>query len=198
MRRVNLAASCGIVILLLGGLASLYASSFVPSQLTVRITKAAAVLVGLFYGVFFLGVGHFGWDESNPKVRAAIQQSPRMAKAYIRVPLMAMVFAGSAWMSFSSAFPWALTAAIGTHGSMPVVVNGWQDSFYGSRAGHSCAKPTLHGVPFMMMGRHALCVGDQYKPSDFPPGTSLSLIGRVSLFGIIPDHYRVISRSAGG
>lgn len=195
VRRVNLAASWIMVILILGGLASLHASSFVPSHLTVLITKAAAILAGLFYGVFFLGVGHFGWDRSNPKIRAAIQQSPKVAKAYIRVPLMAMVFAGSAWLSFSSAFPWALTAAIGGHGSMTVVVAGWQDAFYSPRAGHSCAKPTLRDVPFMMMGRYALCVGDQYKQADFPPGTSLSLIGRVSPFGIIPDRYRFISHS---
>ena len=197
VRRMNLAASCGIVILILGGLASLYGSSFVPSHLTVQLTKAMAILVGLFYAAFFLGVGHFGWDESNPKVRAAIQQSPKVAKAYIRVPLMALVLAGAAWMSFSSAFPWALTAAGGRDGSMTVVVDGWQDAFYSSRAGHSCAKPTLHGVPFMMMGRYALCVGDQYNQSDFPPGTSLALFGRVSALGIIPDHYRVVSRSAG-
>lgn len=197
VRRLNLAASWGMMILILGGLASLYASSFVPSHLTVRLTKVVAMLVGLFYGAFFLGVGHFGWDTSNPKVRAAIQQSPQVAKAYVRVPLMTMVFAGAAWMSFSSAFPWALTAAIGRRGSMTVVVDGWQGAFYSSRAGHSCAKPTLHDVPFMMMGRYALCVGDRYKQSDFPPGTSLSLIGRVSPFGVVPDHYRVISRGAG-
>lgn len=196
IRRLNTAASCGMLVLIAGGLVSLFASNFVPSPVTVRITLAASILVGLFYGVFFFGVGHFGWDKSNPKVRAAIQRSPRMAKAYLRVPLMALVFAGSAWVSFSNVFPWALTAAIGGSGSMTVVVDGWQDAFYSVRAGHSCARPTLRDVPFMTMGRYALCVGDQFRRSDFPPGTSLSLIGRVSSLGIVPYRYRVISRGA--
>lgn len=197
VQRLNLAASWGMAILVVAGFASLFASSFVPSHLTVQLTKTLAILVGLFYGVFFLGVGHFGWDKSNPKIGAAIQQNPNIARAHIRVPLMAVVFAGSAWMSFSNVFPWALTAATGRRGSMIVVVDGWQDAFYSLRVGHSCAKPTLRDVPFMMIGRYALCVGDQHEQSDFPPGTSLSLIGRVSPFGIIPDRYQVVSRSAG-
>jgi hypothetical protein len=194
---LNTVASGGMLALIAGALASLFASNFVPSHLIVQITKAASILAGLFYATFFFGIGHFGWDQSNPKVRAAIQQSPKIAKIYVRVPLMAMVFAGAAWMAFSNAYPWALTAALGARGSMTVMVSGWQDAFYSPRSGHSCAKPTLRDVPFMMMGRYALCVGDQFRRSDFPPGTSLSLIGRVSTLGVIPDHYRVISRDSG-
>ena len=183
-------------VLIAGGAASLFASNFVPSHLTVLLTMAASVLVGVFYAAFFLGVGHFGWDLSNPRVRAAIEQSPKLSKVYVRIPLMTMVFAGAAWLSFSNALPWALTAAVGRRGSMTVVVSGWQDAFYSARAGHSCARPTLRGVPFMMVGRYALCVGDQFKRADFPPGTSLSLIGRVSSLGIVPDHYRVIAHGS--
>lgn len=193
IRRLNLIAGWGMAALIFSGFVSVVASDFVPSHLTVQLTKIASILVGLFCGVFFLGVGHFGWDKANPKVRAAMQQSPRLAHAYVRVPLMAGVLAGFTWMSFSNVLPWAATAVIGRRGTMTVIVDGWQGEFY-SRSGRSCAKPTLRGVPFMMMGRYALCVGDQYKQSDFPPGTSLVLIGRVSLLGVMPDHYRVVSR----
>jgi hypothetical protein len=197
VRRLNQMAAGGMLVLSLGGLVSLFASNFVPSHMTVQIAKSAALLAGLFYGLFFLGIGHFGWDESNPRVTVAIEQNPKATKVYIRVPLMLAVSAGFAWMSFSTVFPWALNAAIGRPGTMIVIVDGWQNAFYGSRVGHSCAKPTLRGIPFMMMGRYALCVGDQHKPSDFLRGTSLSLMGRVSALGIAPDHYRVISRGPG-
>lgn len=191
VRRLNQIAAGGMVLLLVGGLLSLFASNFVPSHMTVQMAKSAALLGGLFYGLFFIGIGHFGWDETNPKVRAAMQQNPKLGKAYIRVPLTAAAFAGFAWLSFSNGLPWALNAAIGRRGAMTVIVDGWQNAFYSSRVGHSCARPTLRGIPFMMVGRYALCVGDQHKPSDFPPGTSLYLIGRVSALGIAPDHYRV-------
>lgn len=195
--RINQLAIWGMLILSLAGLLSLFFSNFVPSHITVQVAKAAAFLIGLFYGFFYWGVGHFGVDMRNPKGRAYMEQHPKLAKKYIRVPVGAFLFAGFAWMSFSNVFPWVLNAAIGGRGTMVVVVDGWEGASYSTRGSHFCAKPMLRGVPFGMMGMHALCVGDQYRKSDFPLGTSLDLIGRVSALGIAPGHYRVLSRGSG-
>jgi hypothetical protein len=193
IRRVNTLAGWGILALAVMGLISLYGNNFVPSPAIVHVTELLTVAAGLFYAIFFLGVGRFGWDTQNPKVIAATQQLPLISKAYIRVPLMFLVLAGFAWMSFSNALPWALNAAIGQEGAMTVVVRGWQPAFY-ARFRHYCAKPTIEHVPFGMLGRRSLCVGDQHKSSEFPPGTVLSLSGRASAFGISPDKYRIVSR----
>lgn len=197
VRRLNKVASWAILILSLAGIVSFSFSNFVPSHITVQVAKAMTLVIGTFYGLFFHGVGHFGWDKRNPAIRAYAEEHRKMAKAYVRVPFMAAVFAGFAWISFANVFPWMINAAIGERGTMIVMVDGWESASYSFRGGHSCARPTVRGIPFAMLGRRALCVGDQRRQSDFPSGTSLALIGRVSALGIAPDHYRVLSRGPG-
>jgi hypothetical protein len=173
------------------GLYSIFLSNFVPAPTTVSVAKVLTSVVGLSYAVFFVGFEQFGWDPQNPKVMAAVAQRPILGKVYVRAPFMAAVFAGFAWMSFSNVLPLALTAIVGKQGSMAVVVKGWERASFSLRSGSSCARPTLDGVPFGMLGRNALCVGDQHSESDFPPGGTLLLLGRVSALGIIPDRYRI-------
>ena len=128
---------------------------------------------------------------SEPKGDGGRCATSDLGQVYVRAPFMAVVFAGFAWMSFSNLLPLALTAIVGKQGSMAVVVKGWERASFSLRSGSSCARPTPYGVPFWMLGRNALCVGDQHSESDFPRGSTLLLLGRASALGIIPDRYRV-------
>jgi hypothetical protein len=195
VRMLNRAFSWGMLALSIMGLYSIFLSNFVPAPTTVAVAKVLTSAVGVSYAVFFVGFEQFGWDPQNPKVVAAVAQRPILGKVYVRAPFMAVVFAGFAWMSFSNVLPLALTAIVGKQGSMAVVVKGWERASFSGRSGSSCARPTLDGVPFGMLGRQALCVGDQRSESDFPPGSTLLLVGRASALGIIPDRYRVDSSS---
>jgi hypothetical protein len=191
VQMVNRAFGWGMLGLSISGLYSIFLSNFVPAPTTVSVAKVLTSVVGLSYAVFFVGFEQFGWDPQNPKVMAAVAQRPILGKVYVRAPFMAAVFAGFAWMSFSNVLPLALTAIVGKQGSMAVVVKGWERASFSLRSGSSCARPTLDGVPFGMLGRNALCVGDQHSESDVPPGGTLLLLGRVSALGIIPDRYRI-------
>jgi hypothetical protein len=173
---------------------SVFISSFVPSPFTVALAKIAALLAAVFYGAFFFGIGHFGWDFRNPKVLEAMRSNRILATTYLRVPLMACMMGGFAWMGFSAALPWALNGVFGKVGTLEVVIGGWQDSFYGARSGKQCARPTIAGVPFMMLGRNALCVGNHHTAADFPVGATMVLYGRVSIFGIDPNRYYCCTR----
>jgi hypothetical protein len=169
---------------------SLYASNFVPSGLTVASARWLATCTGVFYGAFFIGIGDFGWSRNNPKVAAIMQTGGAIARWYVRVPLMALLYFGFAWMSFSSALPWMLNGVIGSDKSMTVEIDGWQDTFW-SRAGRQCARPTLRGIPFGMVGHRALCAPNQDK-SKFKVGAAMVLYGRASAFGISPERYRIL------
>ena len=193
-RRTNRVAGWGILAFAILALNSLFISSFVPSSFTVAFAKIAALVAALFYGAFFFGIGHFGWDLRSPKVLEAMHRNRIAATPYLRVPLMACVMGGFAWMGFSAALPWALNAVFGKVGTMDVVIGGWQDSFYGARSGQQCARPTIAGVPFMMLGRNALCVGNDHAAADFPVGAKMVLYGRVSVFGIDPNRYHCCTR----
>jgi hypothetical protein len=172
------------------GMLSIFVSTFVPSALTVACARCLAICTGVFYGVFFIGIREFGWDMNNPKVAAVMQTGGSIAKWYVRVPLMALVYFGFAWLSFSSALPWMLNAVLGSDNSTTVVIDGWQDASW-SRAGKQCARPSLRGIPFGMLGGGALCVPNQNK-SKFKAGASMVLYGRVSVFGISAERYRLL------
>lgn len=191
VQMVNRAFGWGMLGLSITGLYSIFLSKFAPAPTTVAVAKVLTFVIGLSYAVLFVGFEQFGWDPQNPKVMAAVAQRPILGQVYVRAPFMAVVFAGFAWMSFSNLLPLALTAIVGKQGSMAVVVKGWERASFSLRSGSSCARPTPYGVPFWMLGRNALCVGDQHSESDFPRGSTLLLLGRASALGIIPDRYRV-------
>ena len=113
------------------------------------------------------------------------------ARWYVRVPLMALVYFGFAWASFSSALPWMVNGVLGSDKSMTVAIDGWQDANW-SRAGRQCARPTLRRIPFGMLGRRAICVPDPNK-AKFKVGASMVLYGRESAFGISPKSYRIVN-----
>lgn len=187
VKRMNQLGAWGIGLLSLTFALGLFASHFVPSHKTVEVTEGLVLVVGLFYFVFAVGVGRFGWDKNSPRAKIGMARSRILAKAYIRGPLLAVIFAAFAWVSFASVFPWALNAVIGNRGTMTVTVDGWSPASNGKYP--SCAQPTLQGIPIGMMGGRALCFSD-YSQVDFPRGTHLVLIGRTSVLGIAPDHYR--------
>jgi hypothetical protein len=192
IRSLNLAGALGMLALPIMGLLSVFLSDFVPSALTVAYARVLAIGTGAFYGLFFVGIGHFGWDTNNPGVAAVMQSRSSLAKCYVRVPLTALVFFGFAWMSLSSALPWMINAVLGSDNSITVVIDGWQNTSW-SRAGSQCARPTLRGVPFGMLGRGALCVPYQERIK-FKAGASMTLYGRSSVFGISPTRYRLLDR----
>jgi hypothetical protein len=146
----------------------LFYSDFVPSPLTVTMTPILASVVGLFYGVFFVGVGGFGWNSRRPEIVAYSHEHPAMAKPYIRAPFMSLVFFMFAWLSFAAAVPYALNLVVGREGTMSVVIGGWEAWSYSLKSGTSCARPTLQGVPFFMLGRRALCAPQSRGKDSFP------------------------------
>ena len=192
VRCLGIVASVGLLAFPILGMVSIYVSNFVPSASTVACARWLAICTGIFYGVFFIGIGEFGWSLNNPRVAATMQTGGAIARWYVRVPLMAVVYFGFAWASFSSALPWMFNAVLGSDRSITVEIDGWQDASW-SRAGRQCARPTLRGIPFGMLGRRAICVPDLDK-SKFKAGTSMVLYGRASALGISPDRYRIISR----
>jgi len=191
VRYFNLAAAAGMLAFPILGMLSLFFSNFVPSPLTVACARCLAICTGVFYGLFFIGIKEFGWNTNNPKVAAIMQTGGANAKWYVRVPLMALVYFGFAWASFSSALPWMVNGVLGSDKSMTVEIDGWQDANW-SRAGRQCARPTLRGIPFGMLGRRAICVPDPNK-STFKAGASMVLYGRGSAFGISPKSYRIVN-----
>lgn len=192
IRRLNVATSWGMLVLPIMGMFSLFYSDFVPSPLTVTMTQILASVVGLFYGVFFVGLGGFGWNSRKPEIVAYSHEHPAMAKPYIRAPFMSLVFFMFAWLSFAAAVPYALNLVVGREGTMSVVIGGWEDWSYSLKSGTSCARPTLQGVPFFMLGRRALCVPQSRGKDSFPKGTSMILMGRVSALGISPTRFQVL------
>jgi hypothetical protein len=191
VRCLNLAAAVGMLAFPVLGMLSLFGSNFVPSPLTVACARWLAICTGVFYGAFFIGIREFGWNINNPKVAAAMQTGGASARWYVRVPLMAVVYFGFAWASFSTALPWMVNGVLGSDKSMTVEIDGWQDANW-SRAGMQCARPTLRGIPFGMLGRRAICVPDPNK-SKFKAGASMVLYGRGSAFGISPKSYRIVN-----
>ena len=193
VRYLNLAAAVGLLAFPVLGMLSLFFSNFVPSALTVACARWLAICTGVFYGLFFIGIGEFGWDINNPKVATVMQTGGASARWYVRVPLMALVYFGFAWASFSTALPWMANGVLGSDKSMTVEIDGWQDANW-SRAGRQCARPTLRGIPFGMLGRRAICVPDPNK-AKFKAGTSMVLYGRASAFGISPERYRIVNQN---
>ena len=191
LRYLSVAAAAGIIGLIPLAIVSLLVSDFVPSALTVCCAKVLGIAFGIFYGVFFFGFKGFGWDATNPIIAAGIPTGSAIAKRYVRVPLMALVYFGFAWLSFSSALPWMLNSIIGTENSRTVVVDGWLDASWSFRGGTQCARPTVTGIPFGMLGRRALCVPKSEK-TKLKPGASIVLYGRTSAWGISPVRYRLV------
>jgi hypothetical protein len=192
VQSLNIAAAAGLVALPALGALSIYASNFVPSSLTVTCAEWLAIGTGVLYAVFFVGVGEVGWDSRNPKVAAVMRTGGVAARWYVRVPLMTLVYFGFAWVSFSTAVPWIVNGMLGSESSMAVEIDGWQDANW-SRAGAQCARPTVRGVPFGMLGRHALCVPSTEK-ARFRAGSPVILHGRASILGITPESYRVLDQ----
>lgn len=180
MRHLNLIANWGIAVLTGLALLSLLLSPFIPSPLMVRVTLWTAVAVGLFYGLFFWGIGGFGWNTKADAAVSAARPSKLLSKPYLRAPFMSLVFFSFAWMGIGSGAPWILTIAIGNNSGATAVVDGWQ-----SRTSRSCSRPTLQHVPLFMMGRRALCI-HQSREADMPPGTTLRILGKVSVLGVSP------------
>lgn len=156
-------------------LLSLTYSSFVPSLLTVQITKCSAVAIGLFYAVFFWGSRGFGWDSGAD---ARVSASKFLRNRYLRAPFMGFVFFCFAWSGLSSGAPWIVNALIASSGTMPAVVDGWAP-----RTSRACSHPTLQHVPPFMLGHRAACFGESNEVN-FPPGTAVRLLGKVSALGI--------------
>lgn len=103
---------------------------------------------------------------------------------------MTLVYFGFAWASFSSALPWIFNGVLRSDKSMTVEIDGWHNAS-ASRAGIQCARPTLRGIPFGMLGRGALCVPSPDK-SKFKAGASMILYGRASAFAA-----EVVAKPAG-
>jgi hypothetical protein len=192
VRYLNVAAAVGIAAFAALTVLSLYVSNFVPSGLTVACARWLAICTGVFYGAFFIGIGDFGWSRNNPKVATIMRSGGAIARWYVRVPVMALVYFGFAWASFASALPWMLNGVLGSDNSMTVEIDGWHDAVW-SRAGIQCARPTLRGIPFGMLGGRALCEWNPDK-SKFSAGASMVLYGRASAFGISPERYRILGR----
>ena len=191
---LNTAVAWATLVIAVLGLTSLLFSSFVPSPFTVSFAKGAALVAALFYGLFFLGIGRFGWDRRNPKLVEMMRKKGALASAWFRVPFMACVMGGMAWVGFSSGLPWALNGVFGKSGSTEIVIGGWENSRLAGKFSRQCARPTAAGVPFMMLGRNALCVGSKHTAADFPVGAKMTLYGPVSVFGIDPATYRCCTR----
>jgi hypothetical protein len=194
VRTLNTAVAWGTLVLAVLGLTSLLFSSFVPSAFTVSFAKGGALIAALFYGLFFLGIGRFGWNRRNPRLVEMMRNKRVLASAWFRVPFMACVMGGMAWTGFSSGLPWALNAVFGKAGSTDIVIDGWENSHLAGKFSRQCARPTAAGVPFMMLGRNALCVGSKQTAADFPVGAKMTLYGQLSVFGIDPARYRCCSR----
>jgi hypothetical protein len=193
VRCLSLAAAVGFLAFPVPGMLSVYVSNFVPSALTVACARWLAICTGVFYGVFFIGIGELGWNTYNSSVAAVMQKGGvTTSRWYVRAPVMALVYFGFAWASFSSALPWMINGVLGSDKSMTVEIDGWRNITW-SRPGKQCARPTLHGIPFGMLSSRAICVPDPDK-SKFKAGASLVLYGRASALGISPEHYRIVNR----
>jgi hypothetical protein len=192
-RCLRLAAAVGFLVFPVLGMLSFYIINFVPSALTVACAQWLAIATGVFYGVFFIGIEELRWNTNNPSAAAVMQKKGgATSRWYVRAPLMALVYFGFAWASFSSALPWMINGVLGSDKSMTVEIDGWRNASW-SRAGKQCARPTLRGIPFGMLGGRAICVPDPDK-SKFKAGASLVLYGRASALGISPQHFRIVNR----
>lgn len=186
----NIITGWSMGVLALGGLYTLWFSRFVPSRSTLTFSYGMAVLAGLIYGAFTLGVGGFGWDPESPRVMDAVRKSPWLRKAYLRVPLMSLVFAGFSQATFSDCVPAVLNAVSGSQGTMTLTVSGWRRGGYVSRAGWQCPRPTVRELPDFLIPLHAMCPLHP-EESSFPVGARIVLHGRASVFGISPTSVTV-------
>jgi len=179
--------------MMLFGLFGLYASDFIPAPRTAATAKILAIVVGLFYGAVFLGVGGFGFNPRDPRVAAQLVGHPYVANPWCRVPVMALVTSLFAATAFSSGLPCLVNRLIGSSGEMTLVVDGWQASSRGFRSGRQCARPTFSEVPKLMMGRAAACVPGGTSAADFPVGSRVQLIGRASALGVSAERFRLVA-----
>lgn len=178
MRPLNLIAGWGIFVLTGFALLSLLFSPFVPSPLMVEITVWSAIFVGVFYGVFFWGVGGFGWTADTKIAVSGSKPSKFLTKRYLRGPFMGLVFFFFTWVGLGSGAPWLVTIVAGHNGAMTAIVDGWAPGSH-----RTCFRPTLQHVPPFMMGHRALCI-DENRKVDMPPGTTLRILGKVSILGV--------------
>ena len=71
-----------------------------------------------------------------------------------------------------------VTIVAGHNGAMTAIVDGWAPGSH-----RTCFRPTLQHVPPFMMGHRALCI-DENRKVDMPPGTTLRILGKVSILGV--------------
>jgi hypothetical protein len=178
---LNLVAAWGMLVLSVLGLVALLFSSAVPSPAMVTIAKWAAIVVALFYAVFFWGVPGFGWNEKANASLEGKKGASWLRNRFFRAPFMALVFFFFAWMGLGSGAPWLLNFVIGHDGEMVATIDGWDT---GSRK--SCSHPTVQHVPPLMSAPHSLCL-DKTQQQNLPPGKSVKLLGQVSFLGVTAD-----------
>ena len=179
-----------ILIILFGALYTFLFSTFVPSVLTMKIAYGMGVFTAVLIGIFFLGIGGFGWDPRSARVADAIRTSPMLGKTYLRVPFMSLLMGFFAVPAFYGCIPGILNSLVGSQGTMTVTIDGWQNASYSFRSGHQCARPTVAGIPELLMPQHAFCPLNA-KPSMYPVGAHIILYGTESVFGIYPTRFRI-------
>ncbi|WP_154662608.1 hypothetical protein [Solimonas flava] len=184
MKILNYATGALLLVSGPAALAALLFSNFVPNHQTVEFAKFGSIFLGIFFFFFFWRPG---WDSRMVEARLeALQQLPRILRTpTIRAPFMGAAFFCLSWVGLSAGLPWVYTVIFGSAGVEEVVVSGWESDSYSSRSGHSCERPLIADVPFMMLGRKALCL-DASQKLKFPTGTRIELHGQKSPLGIDP------------
>ena len=180
-----------MLVITFGALYTFFFSLFVPSVLTLKIAYAIALVTAVLVAAFMLGIGGFGWNPNSARVAAAIRTSPMIGKAYVRVPLLSCVMGAFAVLTFSGCVPGILNSLIGSQGDMTLTINGWQGASYNFRSGYQCARPTVSGIPELLIPQHALCPTNA-KRSLYPVGARLILHGTESIFGIHATRLTVV------
>lgn len=182
-----------MLVMMVFGRFGLCASDFIPAPRTVATAEILAIVVGLFYGAVFLGVGGFGFNASDPRVAAQRAGHRYVANPWCRVPVMVLVTSRFAATALSSGLPCPVNRLIGSSGEMTPVVDGWQASSRGFGSGRQCARPTFSDVPKLMTGRAAACVPDGTSAADCPVGSRVQLIGRASALGVSAERFRLVA-----
>jgi hypothetical protein len=191
-RRFNRVVAFSVLVWTLGAVYGLLFSDFVPAPDIVVVAQVLSLVSAVFYGAFALGIGEFGFNRRLPRTSAFLVDNPSTANPAGRVVPMALVMACFAWVAFSAGIPSLLNLVVGGPGTMTVIVKGWEGS-ESMRRGSTCPKPTVRGVPYLMLGGQALCTHEAMKDR-LPPGTELLLIGRVSPLGISATEFHTVSR----
>ena len=164
-------------------------SNFVPSPFAVLGAIVLSLLSAIYFAAYYSGRFGFGWDPNRPEAVAELRKQPRLANTPLRTTLMAMAAFGLGWMGLPAGLSHLITLAVGEEGSVELTVDGWERESHSLRSGHKCQRPTVAGVPPLMLGQRALCGFSRRIPA----GTRIRVSGRSSLLGVSATTVEIVS-----